>query len=155
MVGSPDDNPFMLRRRIGHLDDVSLNLEEPGAQGGQIAVGIPDLMQKPSGGDTQRFSDFRHDLPFRFPVLIPEHPGLITGETKGINILAEIPEGIEIIHAANLAQQGFIGTGLPLFPGKLHGLGKFVMADDMVGVEIRNLFPIAITGISRKIEGIW
>ena len=77
MVGSPDDNPFMLSGRIGHLEDATLNLEEPGAQGGQIAVGIPDLMQKLPGGDTKRLADFGHDPLLCLPVFIPEYPGLI------------------------------------------------------------------------------
>jgi len=108
MIGSPDDNPFMLPGRIGHLEGTPLNLEEPGAQGGQIAVGILDLPQELPGGEAEGFADFGHDPLLRFPVLIPEHPGLITGEAEGINLLAEIPEGIEIIHTANFGEQGTI-----------------------------------------------
>ena len=104
MIGLPDDDPFMFPGRIGHLDIAALDLEEPRAQSGQIAVGTADLMQEPSGGDTQRFPDFRHDPPLRFPIFIPEYPGLITGQIEGVNPLPEIAERIQIGDAAHLAQ---------------------------------------------------
>jgi len=122
VIDLPDDNPFMLRRRIGHLDIAALDLEEPRTQGGQIAVGIADLMQEPSGGDTQRFPDFRHDPPLRFPIFIPEHPGLIAGQIEGVNLLPEIAE-----HPAQADQlrlraaiTGYVRCLLSCFRGGLH-----------------------------------
>jgi len=41
-------------------------------------------------------------------------------------------------------------SAVALFPGEFHRLGKLVVADDVIGIEIGDFFPVGVIGIPGK-----
>lgn len=149
MIGLPDDDPFVFRRGIAQLHGPLLNPVEHGAQRGKIAVGIPDPFQEMPGGPAKALPEARHEPIPGFPVFVPEDPGQI----EGVNPLPEITQRLQIGDASHLAQERLVGARLPLLPGEIHRLREFVVSDDVVGVEIRDLFRIGLFGLLRGAIG--
>lgn len=115
LVGLPDHGPFMLSGHITNRDPALLHLVEPGAQGGQVAVGPGDLLDKdPRHGAGP---DGAFESAFAQVVLGPEDPGLSMGEAHVVHGLAKGGQGVEIGAVSDLLDQGPVPLGLTLDPG--------------------------------------
>ena len=89
IVCLPENDPFMLCGRFGHLDLAVLDFIHQRADRAEIAIGAVDLAEQVPGGCREIFTDASQKAAFGLAVFMPDNAGLTMGKIHRVDLFAE------------------------------------------------------------------